>query len=53
MTDMDVTIRPFCLERLQQIAQTNAGLAVVKLDLGRSDVGFAPMVDADGAGSGD
>jgi hypothetical protein len=44
-------LRPFCLERLQQIAQTNAGLAVVKLDLGHSDVGFAPLADADGAGA--
>ncbi|MGY3264397.1 hypothetical protein ACVWZN_000470 [Lysobacter sp. HA35] len=42
-------MRPFCLERLQQIAQSNAGLSLVKLDLEAADVSFAPSADVDGS----
>lgn len=42
---------PFCLERLQQIAASNAGLALSKLDLDGAGLSFAPAAapDPDGA----
>lgn len=33
-------LRPFCLERLQQIAQASAGLELTRLEVDRSAIGF-------------
>ena len=39
-------LRPFCLERLQQIARSNAGLELTRLELDQPALGFAPASDA-------
>ena len=40
-------LRPFCLERLQQIARSNAGLELITLDLDQPALGFAAANDSD------
>lgn len=46
-------LRPFCLERLQQIGLSNARLELTKLDLDDAMLGFTPADSADGPAPGD
>lgn len=39
------SLRPLCLERLQQIALSNAGLELTKLELDRPGLKFGPSSD--------
>lgn len=41
-------LRPFCMERLQQIALSNAGLELTRLDLGTPALSFAAASQPEG-----